>query len=343
MQAESVFENATDRLETTATVWLGLTMNCARCHDHKFDPISSREYYEMLAFFDKQQGLRPGLVVRLARFFRSRQVDVVYTHHVGPLLYAGLAARLAGVRQVVHTEHDAWHLEDCRRRSLQRTILTLVRPQLVADAERVAHNMRRHLGDRRIHVIRNGIDTRRFRPGDKLLARRQLELPTGVPLIGCSGRLEAVKGQDVLLDAVAMLDRDVHVALAGDGSLGTQLREQAQKLGIGARTHFLGHIDQMPAFYQALDLFCLPSRNEGLPLSALEAQACGIPAAITDVGGSREALCPETGRLMQPDDPRSMARALTQALQQSSNGSPRHFVLAHADLDNTAQAYMELG
>lgn len=53
VQAESVFENATDRLETTATVWLGLTMNCARCHDHKFDPISSREYYEMLAFFDK--------------------------------------------------------------------------------------------------------------------------------------------------------------------------------------------------------------------------------------------------------------------------------------------------
>jgi hypothetical protein len=53
IQAESVFENAADRLETTATVWLGLTMGCARCHDHKFDPISSREYFEMLAFFDQ--------------------------------------------------------------------------------------------------------------------------------------------------------------------------------------------------------------------------------------------------------------------------------------------------
>ncbi|MBG87058.1 MAG: hypothetical protein CMO80_09190 [Verrucomicrobiales bacterium] len=53
IQAESVFENAMDRLETTSTVWLGLTVGCARCHDHKFDPISSREYYEMLAFFDK--------------------------------------------------------------------------------------------------------------------------------------------------------------------------------------------------------------------------------------------------------------------------------------------------
>jgi hypothetical protein len=52
IQAESVFENAADRMETTATVWLGLTVGCARCHDHKFDPISSREYYELLAFFD---------------------------------------------------------------------------------------------------------------------------------------------------------------------------------------------------------------------------------------------------------------------------------------------------
>jgi hypothetical protein len=53
IQAESLFENAADRLETTATVWLGLTMVCARCHDHKFDPITSREYFEMLAFFDQ--------------------------------------------------------------------------------------------------------------------------------------------------------------------------------------------------------------------------------------------------------------------------------------------------
>lgn len=51
--AESKFENATDRMETVGTVWLGLTMQCCRCHDHKFDPLASREYYQMLAFFDK--------------------------------------------------------------------------------------------------------------------------------------------------------------------------------------------------------------------------------------------------------------------------------------------------
>ncbi|MFN9912282.1 MAG: DUF1549 domain-containing protein, partial [Pirellulaceae bacterium] len=50
---ESRFENAADRLETFSTIWLGMTMQCARCHDHKFDPIPSRDYYSLLAFFDK--------------------------------------------------------------------------------------------------------------------------------------------------------------------------------------------------------------------------------------------------------------------------------------------------
>ena len=50
---ESRFENAADRLETFSTIWLGMTMQCARCHDHKFDPIPTRDYYSLMAFFDK--------------------------------------------------------------------------------------------------------------------------------------------------------------------------------------------------------------------------------------------------------------------------------------------------
>ncbi|MSU48310.1 MAG: DUF1553 domain-containing protein [Opitutus sp.] len=51
--AETKFENAADRMETVGTVWMGLTLHCARCHDHKFDPLPTRDYYSMLAFFDK--------------------------------------------------------------------------------------------------------------------------------------------------------------------------------------------------------------------------------------------------------------------------------------------------
>ncbi len=51
--AEARFENAADRMETVGTVWMGLTLHCARCHDHKFDPLPARDYYSMLAFFDK--------------------------------------------------------------------------------------------------------------------------------------------------------------------------------------------------------------------------------------------------------------------------------------------------
>ncbi|MBZ4288949.1 hypothetical protein LAN16_24115, partial [Mycobacterium tuberculosis] len=68
--------------------------------------------------------------------------DVVHTHHIGPLLYAGYAARLTGVQTRIHTEHDAWHLQDDKRRHLQALALKAVQPTLVADATRVYNQLR---------------------------------------------------------------------------------------------------------------------------------------------------------------------------------------------------------
>ena len=101
----------------------------------------------------------------------------MHTHHVGPLLYGGLAARLAGIRRLVHTEHDAWHLTDPRRRRLQAGLVGLLRPCLVADAALVRDSAEAALPGRRYAVIGNGVDTHRFTPGDRDAARRVLGLP----------------------------------------------------------------------------------------------------------------------------------------------------------------------
>ena len=295
-----------------------------------------------LHFFAKRPGIQLGLLLKLVAFFRRHRVEVVHTHHIGPLLYAGIAARLAGVRHLIHTEHDAWHLENRQRRRLQKLLLRILRPTLVADAEKVAENMARHLGQQSIHVIRNGIDTLRFQPGSQAKARQMLGLPAKVTLIGCSGRLEIVKGQKYLLEALALIDSPIHVALAGTGSEEQALKRLADQLGITARVHFLGHVDDMPCFYQALDLFCLPSLNEGFPLSSLEAQACSIPTVVTDVGGSQETLCPETGRLVEPANPEAMATLLIALCNTPPAADPRRFVVETADLNITRQAYRSL-
>jgi glycosyltransferase involved in cell wall biosynthesis len=295
-----------------------------------------------LLFANKDSGITPGLILKLARLFRQHQVNVVHTHHIGPLFYAGLAARLAGVPCVIHTEHDAWHLEVSKRRRLQKLLLKLIRPTLVADAVSVARTMERYLGPLNIRVINNGIDCSRFIPGDPIRARRRLGLPGDVTLVGCSGRLETVKGQHQLIDALALMPAQVHLALAGRGSCESTLKNQAASLGLANRVHFLGHIEQMPCFYQALDLFCLPSLNEGFPLSVLEAQACGIAAAVTNVGGSLETLCPASGVLLEPGDIRDMATNLKQMLIKPSPVNPRGFVLSNGDLRQTIKAYHDL-
>jgi glycosyltransferase involved in cell wall biosynthesis len=145
-----------------------------------------------------------------------------------------------------------------------------------------------------------------------------------------------------LFHAHALLPKSVHLALAGTGSLGKELRILAQLLGIRDRVHFLGRLDDMPNFYRALNVFCLPSDREGMPLSPLEAQASGIPCVATDVGGTREAVCPDTGAVVFPADPAFLADGLAVALSRKFHGDPRAYPLAHGNLSDVAAAYQAL-
>ncbi|MGB8839648.1 MAG: glycosyltransferase, partial [Aliidongia sp.] len=243
----------------------------------------------------KRPGLQPLLILRLAWLMRQLGTEIDHTHHIGPLIYGGRAGRLVGVRRVVHTEHDAWHLMAPRRRRVEALALRLVRPVLVADAAFVERALARAFPSRPALLIRNGIDTDRFVPGDRYAARHRFRLPPDVPIIGCAARLERVKGVDLLLEAFAELSAPTRLVIAGDGSESGNLRDLAIAHGLADRVDFLGRIDDMPKFYQALDVFCLASRAEGLPLSLLEAQASGVRAVAFDVGGVAEALCPRTG------------------------------------------------
>ena len=301
-----------------------------------------KPFGDRLYFLNKQPGLKPALIRDLYHLFKQLNANAVHTHHIGPLLYGGVAARLARVGHFVHTEHDAWHLRNRRRLLLQRYVLHLLRPQLIADAEGVATQMESRLGCDTVSVIHNGIDTQRFIPGDKDKARLQLGLPLTVKLVGCSGRLEPVKDQHTLIQAVSRLAEGTHLALAGTGSDEVRLKALTKKLKLEERVHFLGRIDDMPLFYQALDVFCLPSRNEGYPLSPLEAQACGIPTLVTTVGAAHETLCPRTGKTVGSGDPQAMATLLGEMLTANRTATPEKYIREHGDARQMANAYAQL-
>lgn len=293
-----------------------------------------------LLFAGKRQGLDPTLLPRLVALFRRLRPAVVHTHHVGPMLYAGAAARLAGVPARLHTEHDAWHLADPKRRRLVQLARGLMAPVMIADAPHVAASVAKALGGAAPVVVMNGVDTERLRPSCQASARRALGLPEDLRLVGIAARLEHVKGVDIALEALRLLPGNVHLAIAGHGSEAATLRSQAIALGITERLHWLGVMDDMARFYPALDLLMVPSRHEGLPLAPLEAQACGIRVVATQVGGTAAGICPLTGQLVPPEEPAAMARAILHALD--GTGDPRPFVLREASLDMAARACLAL-
>lgn len=295
-----------------------------------------------LHFIEKSPGLDVSALMGLIKLIDELEIDVVHTHHIGPLIYGGAAARIAGVNRLIHTEHDAWHLSHKKRRLIQALIARLIRPVFVADADMVAAALTRAIPSIEPIVIYNGIDTDRFVPGDKKAAREKFGLPLEAQIIGCAARLEEVKGHRHLISAMATMPESVHLVLAGDGSLRVELEQLAVSQGIRKRVHFLGAIDEMTTFHQAQDVFCLASEKEGLPLSPLEAQASGAPVVLTDVGGCKEAACPDTGILVQAGCIKALAEGLKTALRRVAIGNPRQFVCQNRNLVETISAYEAL-
>jgi len=291
----------------------------------------------------RRDGRDPVLILRLARALRQAKAKAVFLHHVGPLLYGGVAARLAGVPRVIFVEHDAWHYADRTERLLTRGFIKLIGARLVAVSQQVADRLRALTSRDDVAVIPPGIDTERFRPRDRFLARQDLGLLASWRIIGSVGRLQPVKGHRFLLAALKELPDDVHVIVVGDGPMRGELQQLSQDLSVAQRAHFLGHRDDLDRILPAFDVFCLPSLSEGLPRTLLEAQACGVPVVATNVGGAPEAVCPVSGLIVPPADTNALVAALRRQLNAGNTSeAPRSFVLERMSLKDTVQKYRQL-
>jgi glycosyltransferase involved in cell wall biosynthesis len=145
----------------------------------------------------------------------------------------------------------------------------------------------------KVSVIGNGVDAERFRGGDKQEVRESLGLPPDATVILSVGRLTEEKGFHLIIEACARLGRDdVVLIIAGDGPERGALERLARNLDQGDRVRFHGAVrnDKLPVRYQAADLFALASAREGWPNVLCEAQACGLPAVATSVGGIPEII-----------------------------------------------------
>jgi glycosyltransferase involved in cell wall biosynthesis len=174
---------------------------------------------------------------------------------------------------------------------------------------------------KKLWVVPNGVDLNKFRLMERQEAKRQLGLDDDKRYLLYVGRLVAVKGLDLLLDAFAQLvqnQRDVELVLVGDGAERHALAQRATTLGIRDKVNFVGaqpH-ERIVLWMNAGDVFCLPSHKEGLPTVLLESLACGTPVVATSVGGIPEVVADgQVGRLVHSRDPREMAACIEEVLE----------------------------
>jgi glycosyltransferase involved in cell wall biosynthesis len=219
--------------------------------------------------------------------------DVVHTHS-GVWYKASLAARYARVPRLVHTEHgrqtpDPWQARFVDRLASHRTDI------VVAVSDALARQLTATVISPRcrMQVIYNGVDADRFHPRrDTGVLRKQLGLDSSVPIIGSVGRLERIKGYDVMIEAFAKLrargglDSSAVLVLGGEGSERTYLETLAAKLGVRDAVYFLGWRDDIDDLHSAFTIFTLASRSEGTSVSLLEAMSAGLCPVVTDVGGN---------------------------------------------------------
>lgn len=261
-------------------------------------------------------------ILRLREMMIEKRIAILHAHDFYSGALGVTAARLGGVKVIAAQRH--LRLSDRRIHDWGTRYIHKLANRVLVNAEGIRDYILKmgSVAPGKIVVIHNGLDapadahTLRERRRAKLLA--ELGLGADVKIVGSVARLSPVKGHRYLLEAAANVmkaDARVHLVLVGDGELRDEIKAQAERLGIGARTRLIGHREDSAQLAAAFDVAVLASLSEGLPNAVMEAMAAGVPVVATAVGGVPELIEDgETGFLVPPANPGAMAERIEYAL-----------------------------
>lgn len=327
--------------KTKALVDLACRLDPARyaaavcCFDREGSPLADRLAAHGVPLYEVacRDGLDPGAVGQLARVVRAVRPAVVHCVNPRPMLYAGAAARLAGVRGVVGSlSAFACQVPDREYSFLPLPLHTTgwrsrLRNRLTASLVRAVVTVSRGLGERfcrangvprrKLRVIPYGVDvdaTARHPAEEVARFRAEVGAGPGAVLFGSIGRVVEQKDHATQLRAFAAVCRRVPAArmvVAGDGPLRPDLGRLAAELGVADRVRLLGHTDRVGLVLRSLDVFVMASIFEPFGVALLEALAAGVAVVATRVNEIPEIVADgETGLLVPPSSPDKLADAL---------------------------------
>lgn len=281
------------------------------------------------------RGLRDLASLRwLVRLIRETRPLIVHTHTAKAGALGRLAAWWCGVPIVVHTYHG--HVFKGYFSPLRTRLFVAIERWLARRTDRliaVSPTVRREVLERgigrpeRFDVVPLGFDLAPFLSGDALRGRLRAELglAAATPLIGIVARLVPIKAHEQFFDVAARVAArlpEAHFVVVGDGERRAMLQTLAADLGLASRTHFLGWRGDLDVIYADLDVVALTSKNEGSPVTLIEAMAAARPLVATRVGGVADLVAhDETGIIVEPGDPGAMATAMVDLLGDPARGA----------------------
>jgi len=262
----------------------------------------------------------PLSIYKLYRLLKSHKFDIIHTHAYSAGTIGRVSAFLAGVTIVISHNHSVYTYYN-KYYHFVEWLLSFITDRVICISDKInvfAREIQR-ISAKELITIHNGIDDVCAVTGKRSSGlKKELGIPIKHSVVGTIAHLEEHKGLKYLLKAASLLlasRSDISFLFVGEGTLKGELKKLCVDLKIEKTVIFAGERNDMPEILFSIDIFVLPSLREGLPLTILEAMACGRPVIATNVGGIPEAVKDgENGILVYPKDPEALYRAMNELL-----------------------------
>ena len=267
-----------------------------------------------------------------AKIIRDNNIHIVNAHHFMSLVYSFYGCKLRNRIKLIYTEHSGWEIEGIKWkwRKLGSHLLNHVDFSVGVSPSVTRKIVNKfHCNRSRVITILNGVDIDAFaKQNEYRYLKRELGIAENDRVIGIAANLKKVKNHILLLKAFSELVKAKHnirLIIIGRGmdnapdNTEKDLREFVHRNGLKRQVTFLGYRNDMPDLLSIIDIFCLTSKREGLPLSLIEAMAAGIPVVGTDVDGIRDVIIHNrSGFLVPLDDVQALTDRLYELLEDAS-------------------------
>ena len=225
-------------------------------------------------------------------FFKRHKYDVVHIHSgsISALTYIAYAAKKTGVKKIIVHSHSTGNpgIKHSVIKGVAAPLLEKVATDYLACSVSAGEwKFSSKICDNRLSVVKNGIDIQKFRYNSEVRnqTRNELGVPKNTIILGHVGRLSAEKNQSFLIDVLHRLskkERDYRLLLIGAGEDRAKLEKKVETLGLNDKVIFLGNVNNVCDYMQAMDVFLFPSLFEGLGIVAIEAQGAGLPVIASN-------------------------------------------------------------